>query len=394
MVVDPRRINKNLVNIRFRRLDDNILVTNDIGRHIWLSEEQFEQVLSGEVGSDTDLFQSLREKEFIRDRHYANRASDIYRMRNEFLNWGPNLHILIITLRCNYTCQYCHASREPMSRTEFDMSIDQAKSVVDTIFETTSPSINIEFQGGEPLVNWETLKFVVDYATEKNRDLGKDIAFTLVSNLSLMDEEKKAFLIDHNVYVCTSLDGPKELQEKNRVWKGGSSYDVTVEWIDRFHEEYRKRGFNLDTFHVDALMTATRHSLPLWKEIIDEYVKIGLKSIHLRPLNPFGFVTRTWERIGYSADDFIDFYRKSLDYIIQLNLEGTELIERYASIYLTRILTDRDPNYMELRSPCGAGIGQIAYNYNGQVFTCDEGRMMAQMGEDMFKMGDKCLSTR
>lgn len=388
MVISPKNIDKNLADLRFRRVGDRVLVTNDIGRFLWLTEEQFAQMLSGEVGVDSDLYQTLRQKEFIKDRAYASRAADIYARRNEFLNGGPNLHIMILTLRCNYTCQYCHASREPMSRTEFDMDRETAEKVVDLIFQTTSPAVNIEFQGGEPLANWEVLRHVVDYAEAKNKEAGKDLAFTLVTNLSLMDDEKLAFLVDHNVYVCTSIDGPREVHEFNRIYTKGSSYDLTVKWIERFHEEYKKRGFNLDVFHVDALMTTTNKSLGLWKEIVDEYIRLGLKSIHLRPLNPFGFVTKTWEKIGYSAEEFAEFYNKAFGYIMELNLKGVEIIERMAAIYLTRILSDRDPNYMELRSPCGAGIGQIAYNYNGRVFTCDEGRMMAQMGDDMFQMGE------
>ena len=388
MAKSLRNIDKRLALLRFRKLGDSILVTNDMGRYIWLSEEQFDQMLHGELSPDSDLNKDLLEKDFLKRPNYANRAADIIRWRNDFLNGGPNLHILIVTLRCNYTCQYCHASREPMDRTECDMPIERARVVVDTIFETTSPAINIEFQGGEPLANWETLKFVIEYAEEKNKLADKNVAFTLVSNLSLMDEEKLAFLIDHNVYVCTSVDGPRDLHEKNRIWTGGSSYEETVKWIQRFHDEYKKRGYDLNLFHVDALMTTTRYSLPRWKEIVDEYVKLGLKSIHIRPLNPFGFVTKTWQKIGYTVEEFIEFYKKSFDYIIELNLNGTEMIERMAAIYLTRILTDRDPNYMELRSPCGAGIGQIAYNYDGQIFTCDEGRMMSRMGDDLFKMGD------
>lgn len=388
MAVSHNNINRDLAELRFRPLGDGILLTNDLGRWLFVSKEEFEAVLNGGDALDPELRKRLDQKGFLKTRGYVGRAVNVLRQRNEFLEAGPNLHIMILTLRCNYTCLYCHASREPMSSTEFDMPIERAKRVVDTIFQTSSRAINIEFQGGEPLVAWDVLEAVVLYAENKNKEIGKDLAFTLVTNLSLMDEKKLAFLLDHNVYVCTSIDGPSELHERNRLFGGGSSYDMTVRWIDRFHEAYIKRGYDLDLFHVDALMTTTAYSLPLHKEIVDEYVKLGLKSIHMRPLNPFGFVQKTWDKIGYSAEQFAEFYNRSLDYILELNGKGVELIERMAAIYLTRILTDRDPNYMELRSPCGAGIGQIAYNYDGQVFTCDEGRMMAQMGDDIFRMGD------
>ncbi|RJO64893.1 MAG: His-Xaa-Ser system radical SAM maturase HxsB [Myxococcales bacterium] len=388
VAVKPQALNKNLTYIRFRKLDDGVLVTNDVGRFLYLSEEQFKNVVQGKVGLNPDLVDRLFQNHFLYGRGYAESMAAIFRTRHAFLNSGPNLHIVILTLRCNHTCQYCHASREPMTRTEFDMSVERARTVVDTIFQATSPTINVEFQGGEPLANWEALKAVVEYAEEKNKEARKDLAFTLVSNLSLMDEDKLAFLIAHNVYVCTSLDGPKELHEKNRICSHASSFDATQHWIGRFHEEYKARGYDLDVFHVDALMTTTRYSLPFWKEVIDTYVALGLKTIHLRPLNPFGFAAKTWERIGYANQEFIDFYKRAFDYVVELNLGGTELIERMAAIYLTRILTDRDPNYMELRSPCGAGIGQVAYNYDGRTFTCDEGRMMAQMGDTMFQMGE------
>lgn len=380
-------LSPDLLPFRFRRLNDRMLVTNDIGRYALLTPDQFKTFTQKPTELPTSLATSLRQNEFLKTPGFVSRVADVTRWRNDHLDYGPNLHIVILSLRCNFTCLYCHASRLPMSSCDADMSLDTARNVVDRIFESTSKSINIEFQGGEPLANWPVLEFIVTYAEEKNKDAGKDLAFTLVTNLSLMDDEKMTFLIDHAVYVCTSLDGPKELHEKNRLFTGGSSYDLVVEWIGKFHEEYAKRGFDLNVFHVDALMTTTRATLPLWKEVVDEYVRIGLKSIHLRPLNPFGFVQKTWEKIGYSMSEFVEFYKRTFDYVIELNLNGTDMIERMAAVYLTRILSDRDPNYMELRSPCGAGIGQIAYNYDGKVFTCDEGRMMSRMGEDMFQMG-------
>ena len=82
------------------------------------------------------------------------------------------------------------------------------------------------------------------------------------------------------------------------------------------------------------------------------------------------------------------FYEEALDYIIDLNLKGTQLVERFAAIFLTKILKADDPNYLDIRSPCGAGIGQLAYNYDGRVYTCDEGRMVARMGDEAFQIGN------
>jgi radical SAM protein with 4Fe4S-binding SPASM domain len=84
----------------------------------------------------------------------------------------------------------------------------------------------------------------------------------------------------------------------------------------------------------------------------------------------------------------MQFYRSAVDYMIELNKQGVEILERFAAIFLTKILAGHDPNFLDIRSPCGAGIGQVAYNYDGKIFTCDEGRMLHEMGDDTFLIGD------
>jgi hypothetical protein len=61
-----------------------------------------------------------------------------------------------------------------------------------------------------------------------------------------------------------------------------------------------------------------------------------------------------------------------MKYIVEINKKGTLFKESISSIYLSKILTDRDPNYRDERSPCGAGIGQVAYNFDGKIYSCDE----------------------
>ena len=94
------------------------------------------------------------------------------------------------------------------------------------------------------------------------------------------------------------------------------------------------------------------------------------------------------DEIGYSPEEFIEFYTKALDYIIEINRNGTFLVDRTAWIFLMKIFGKYDPNFLDLRSPCGAGVGQVAFNYNGDVYTCDEGRMLAMQGDNSFRMGN------
>jgi len=75
-----------------------------------------------------------------------------------------------------------------------------------------------------------------------------------------------------------------------------------------------------------------------------------------------------------------------MDYILEINKKGTLFRENLSCVFLAKMLQDTDPNYLDERSPCGACIGQVAYNYDGKVYSCDEGRMFGRMGDDSFLM--------
>ena len=375
-------------SFRFRRLGDRVLLTNDTGDWLLLTATEFDHLVAGTLTVDQDP----RLLPFALDSMDVERGVARYRQRHTHVGRPPYLHIVVATLRCNQVCTYCHASREPMSRTSADMSLETAKQVVDLIFESPSPQLAIEFQGGEPLVNFEALRFVVEYATERNLDERRDLQFLLVSNLSRMDEDKLRFLLQHDVLICTSLDGPADLHDRHRRLRGGSAHAQAVHWIERIDRAYREMGCDPDLWHVDALLTTSRHSLGYAREIVDEYVRLGIKTIHVRALNPMGFAHETWSRIGYTPEEFVAFWRQCLEHIIELNLAGTELIERGAALYLASILTDDHHGYVDLRSPCGAGIGQIAYDIDGKIYPCDEARMVARMGDELFQIGDTASS--
>jgi His-Xaa-Ser system radical SAM maturase HxsB len=269
-----------------------------------------------------------------------------------------------------------------------DMSKGTAEKAVDMILRSTCPSVTIEFQGGEPLVNFPVVKHVIEYATEQNKSVGKQIEFTMVSNLAMMDEEKLAYLLDHRVQICTSIDGPKHLHDKQRKLPGLSAFDTAKSFIKRINAAYGELGLDQTLYHVEALLTTTRETLPLHKEVVDTYVDLGCRALFLRPIDPFGFAGRTAHRTEYPRAEYLEFYRKAVDYMIELNKQGVQILERYAAIFLTKILTGEDPNFLDIRSPGGAAVGALAYNYDGKIFTCDEGRMLHASGDDTFLLGN------
>ena len=380
---------------RFKLLNGKYLITNDIGDFVLLSKKDFESFISGTISEKSKSYSKLLAGGFIKhaasqeagSSNSSNLPSNIstrWISKNSYLFIGPSLHIIVLTRRCNLSCVYCHAGADLSSDT--DMTEDTARHVLDIIFKSPSPAISIEFQGGEPLLNWPVLSFIVVEARKRAAKIGKDLVISLVTNFMAMTEEKLRFLSQHSVRICSSLDGPKSLHNKNRVYaKGkGDSHAAVVKWIKKIKES-SDNAFS----SVDALLTITRSSLSKPKQIVDEYVRLGMNGIYIRFLNPFGAAKLAWDDIGYLPSEYLDFYKKALDYIIELNNSGqSTIIEHTARILLKKIFGRSDPNFLDLRSPCGAGIGQIAYNYDGSVYTCDEGRMLAAMGDVSFCMGD------
>lgn len=381
-----KKLDNNTAFFRFKKFDaDNYLITNDIWKYSFLNNDEFWDFISGNFSSDNDKYKELLEKKFIKNNDYNKDMSYSYARKNWFLAYWPSLHIIVTTLRCNHKCQYCHAAVAPMTAKDMDMTENTAKKVVDTIFYTSNPSLTIEFQWWESLVNWDIVKFIVEYSEIRAGHLWKNLTFALVSNLTLMDEEKLDYLINHNVHISTSLDWDEENHNYNRTFKDWNSFEEVTYRIKRINEEYEKRWIQNKVW---ALMTVTKKTLSRYKESIDAYVDLWLDSIFLRPLNPYWFAAADLEKLWYAPEEFIDFYKKSMDYILELNKKWIIFRETLSSIYLSKILTDSDPNYLDERSPCGACIWQVAYNYDGKIYSCDEWRMLWRMWDDNFFMTD------
>jgi sulfatase maturation enzyme AslB (radical SAM superfamily) len=106
----------------------------------------------------------------------------------------------------------------------------------------------------------------------------------------------------------------------------------------------------------------------------------------LRSLSPYGFATRSLVR-KYGVEDWLQFYRRGLAYILRINQSGYPLREEATAILLQKILSPLGSSYVDLQSPSGIGIGALVYNYDGAVYASDEGRMLAEMGDESFRLG-------
>ncbi len=374
-------MNYKINNYRFKRFGEKYFLTTDHGSYLILTKDEFNNFRKGNINGE--LKKKLEQREIILTNENIDETVRLMRNRYNFLFRGTSLHIVVVTLRCNMNCVYCQASSRPMTKKEYDMDKETAKKTVDFIFQSQSSYLTIEFQGGEPLLNWDVVKFITEYAQEKNKKEKRKLEITMVTNMVDMNHEKMNYLINHNVSVCTSLDGPKELHDHNRKFAEESNYEQVVKWIKIFNEEYNKR--NIKDKQINALVTLTRESMKSPKEIVDEYVKLGLGIIHLRFLNKIGVAKKTWTSINSSVEEYMNFWIKAVTYIEELKKKGIKINERMVGMMYKKINTEFDFNYLDLRTPCGAVIGQLAYNHNGDIYPCDEARMV---GDDMFLLGN------
>jgi uncharacterized protein len=369
---------------RFERMNGRVLVTNLVGEHLFLTAEDFDQLALRDLPADSALVRRLRAKHLIRApgddpplELLALKARTRYRRLSEF----TSLHIFVASLRCEHSCPYCQVSRQSEDKGSFDMTIETARLGLDSVFRSPSHNVKIEFQGGEPLLNFDLIEAVVLEAKDRNEAAGKNLGFVIATNLALLDDRVIDFCRAHDVYISTSLDGPADLHNKNRPRPGRNSWELATAGIQRVREE-------LGIDRVSALMTTTRSSLGRVREIIDTYVDQGLSGVFLRPLSPYGFAVKTKSFDAYGVERWLPFYEEGLDYIIELNRRGTPMVEQYAAIILKKMFTNDDPGYVDLTSPAGIGIGAIVYNYDGDVYASDEGRMLAEMGDTTFRLGN------
>jgi His-Xaa-Ser system radical SAM maturase HxsB len=362
----------------FKEKQGNYLITNDIGKFVFLSKQNFKNLIQKKE-LDNELKVELIKKGFIYDSNeelFAMNQAMQLRNTKEYMLTATTLHIFVVSKNCNFNCIYCQAGNLNQNKT-YNMSKETAKRAVDIAMDSPSKYLTFEFQGGEPLMNFEIIKYIIEYSKSISND--KFIEYNLVSNLTLLTNEMIDFFIKNNVSICTSIDGNKELQNINRPYKNADSFVETVNQINKLKERNIK---------VNAIETTTKYSLNKYKEIVDEYIELGLESIFIRPLTRLGKADNNWQKIGYTAEEFLKFYKSALDYIIDKNREGIFLSEGHSNIFLKKILLNQPVNYMELRSPCGGAIGQLAYYYDGNIYTCDEGRMLSEMGDDSFKLGN------
>lgn len=374
-----------LLPFKFDRFKETeYLLTNLVGEHLLIPAEDLPLLIDKRLDDNHPLYASLRSKHFIR--HPSEQAplellALKLRTRYSRLAGFTNLHIFVVTLRCDHSCPYCQVSRQMESEGAFDMTLAMADRALDFVFRSPNPAIKIEFQGGESLLNFPLIRYVVEQAKQRNQAEQRNLQFVIATTLSMISADMLQFCKDHDIFLSSSLDGPRSLHNANRPRPGKDSHQ-------RFEEGLQRARAVLGYDRVSALMTTTDKSLDHVKAIVDEYLRLGFNGIFLRTLSPYGFAIKTKKYQGYDTERWLTFYKDGLGYILELNKAGIPFVEHYAALILKKMLTSEDPGYVDLMNPSGAGIAAIVFNYDGAVYASDESRMLAEMDDHSFRLGN------
>ncbi|MFZ5986713.1 MAG: radical SAM protein, partial [Bacillota bacterium] len=218
-----------------------------------LSKDNIKQSLESNTKEVFGAIENLVTEGFLS----SNKLSEIVHPMDEFLVDCLNNKVRMITLQvtqqCNLRCSYCVYSDNYQTREHSNrrMDFEIARKGIDFIISHSKDlsHINIGFYGGEPILEFEMIKRCISYAEEKAE--GKFVTFNMTTNGTLINEEVIEYFQEHNVSILISLDGPKSIHDKNRVFasNGQGSFDRIIANIENIREKYPEYSKNI-TFNI------------------------------------------------------------------------------------------------------------------------------------------------
>ncbi len=292
-------------------------------------------------------------------------------------NWqGPHTHIISLTARCINSCSYCCASCAEEGR---DMSFNTAEKVIDFIFQIPQKEYFIEFTGGEPALNFEVLKKTVLYARSEAERKNKKVFFSIVTSLAYADDKILNFFIENKITVCSSLDGPRDIHDKNRLMASGrSGFKYILSNMKKLNSALKKGKIE----PPNLITTVTSASLRREKDIVDLYLSLGVNRVQLGMLEPIGRA-RLRKDLFISENQYLDFYRKALLYMLELNLKrGIFVYEKGLYLILYDILSGFANSKRSLDV-----FHRLAYSADGKIYPSDEARILGGGGDDIMALG-------
>lgn len=353
-----------------RKIEDHWLLTTRHGGWVLLNNQEFKKFKNREFENNENFFRKLEDSGIIiTSQNRKNILSDL-RKKHSRLVRPATYHVIPISESCNLNCKYCHPDAKPGKGL---MDRDAAEEILDFIFSIPNlenKSMKIVLTGGEPLLNYDVLRYTLSEANKRSKERKIRLNISFVSNFTLMDDDIAKELTKTNLQFCTSLDGPKELHNKQRPYQSGKgSYEEVVYWIKRLREEYNTR--------TGAIPVVTKLSLKYGpKKFVDSYLEVGQREVFFKPYRPQGRAKEN-DELRMTPEEFFSFYKEGLEYCIKLYKKGVKVRERTTKEIMDNFLSSRRACMCRDR-PCGAGLTMLSYNKDGKVMACDSLRSIEE----------------
>ncbi|SHH21450.1 uncharacterized protein SAMN02745221_01941 [Thermosyntropha lipolytica DSM 11003] len=270
---------------------------------------------------------------------------------------------------CNMRCTYCFAGQGDFGGKPELMTAETARKALDFLLARSGEvkHLEIDFFGGEPLLNLEVVKETVAYGREREKDTGKKFNFTLTTNALRLDEATLDYLLDNDISLILSLDGRREINDRHRILPDGQgSYDLILPHI------MMARDRNPGGFYVRG--TFTRENLD-FSEDLKHIVDLGIDTLSLEPA------------IGDDKDLAIS--EKDLPYVLSEYENLTRLLWRYyeegreISFFHYNLHLQQGPCLAKRITGCGAGYEYLAVTPKGDIYPCHQ-----FIGRDGYLMGN------
>ena len=272
---------------------------------------------------------------------------------------------------CNLACRYCFAEEGEYHGRRALMSYEVGKKALDFLIANSGSRKNLEvdFFGGEPLMNWQVVKDLVKYGREQEKLHNKKFRFTLTTNGVLLNDEVMEFCNKEMGNVVLSVDGRKEVHDYMRPFrKGAGSYDLIMPKFQKFAESR-----NQDKYYVRG--TFTHHNLDFSKDVL-HLADLGFKQISVEPV-----VAADTEEYAIREEDIpqiMEEYDALAKEMIKREKEGKGFNFFHFMIDLTG-----GPCVYKRLSGCGSGTEYLAVTPWGDFYPCHQ-----FVGEEQYLMGN------
>lgn len=272
---------------------------------------------------------------------------------------------------CNLNCAYCFASQGKYNGERAVMSFEVGKQALDFLVKHSGRRHNLEvdFFGGEPLMNFQVVKDLVAYARSIEKEAGKNFRFTLTTNGMLIDDEVIDFANREMSNVVLSLDGRKEVHDRYRVdYAGNGSWERIV---PKFQKLVRERGGR--NYYMRGTFT---HHNPDFLQDIRQMLDLGFTELSMEPV-----VCAPDDPTALTEEDrriVLDQYEKLAELMLEREREG-----RPFTFYHYMIDLSGGPCIYKRISGCGSGTEYMAVTPWGDLYPCHQ-----FVGDEHFRLGD------